>query len=102
MPSAGPPTPSSQVDRLLVTKNPRDPVLKLYPLLYRRGGTEAMGLVGPVCRGRTGPDGRKIELLDMSSSVGHAHAWTKHLKSGGLRRQLARYTFAEPPAAPQP
>ena len=36
------------VDRVLVTANCCDPVLRWYPRLYGRGGPEAMGYVGPL------------------------------------------------------
>jgi len=85
----------SQVDQLLLTRNSRDPVLKWYPLMKGRGGPEALGYTGPVGRGQLGSQREKIEVFSIANSVGRAHAWTKHLASAGLRRQLTRFTFPE-------
>jgi len=91
----------SQVDRLLMTKNPRDPVLKWYPLMRHRGGPEALGFVGLIGRGQLGPQREKIEVFSIANSVGRAHTWAKHLASAGLRRQFARLAFSEP-SKPKP
>lgn len=79
----------SQVERLLVTRNCRDPALRLYPLMYYLGGPQALGFAGPACCGQS----EKIELLDVSCSVGRTHAWARYLQSPGLCGRLAWYTF---------
>ena len=87
----------SQVESLLVTRNSRDPVLKWYPLMYCRGGPQALGFTGPAgC-----PPAEKIELLNLSCSVGRVHDWARYVAAAGLRRRLAWYTFLDPPE-PQP
>lgn len=93
----------SQVERMLVIKNPRDPVLRFYPRMYHRGGPQAMGYAGPAgC-----PPAEKIELLSVGCSVGRNHDWAHYAASPGLLRRLAWYTFLDPPdpaddaAAPQ-
>jgi pimeloyl-ACP methyl ester carboxylesterase len=89
----------SQVERMLVTVNPLDPVLRRYPLMYRRGGPEALGCVGPLCSGQLGDEREKIETFNASCSVGHAHAWARYNASPSLRGMIARYAFfAEPPS----
>lgn len=78
------------VERLLVTRNERDRVLRLYPLLYRRGGPEALGTVGR-------PQGRlvagRVETWNVASSVGRAHDWQSYSSAPGFADVLARYIF---------
>ena len=83
----------SQVERVLVTSNCCDPALRWYPLMYRRGGPQALGYAGPACGGRT----EKIELIDLTCSVGRIHDSRCYLAAAELRRRLAWYTFFEPP-----
>jgi len=85
----------SQVDRLLITKNGRDPVLRWYPLTCGRRGPEALGFAGLAGCWLD----ERIELLNVSCSVGRFHDWARYLTSMGLRRRLAWYTFLH---APQP
>jgi len=61
-----------------------------------RGSSEALGYVGPVCRGQLGPDGEKVEVVCVANSVGRAHAWAKQFASAGVRRQLTRFALPEP------
>jgi hypothetical protein len=69
----------SQVDRMLITVNRCDPVLRWYPLLYRRGGPSALGHTGPAgCL-----PGKKVELLDVSCSVGRFHEWEYYVQKMG-------------------
>ena len=59
-----------QVDRMLVTRNQADPVLRWYPLMYHIGGPRAMGYIGPsVCCGG------EVEVLDVTRAVGRNHEW---------------------------
>lgn len=81
----------AQVERMLVTRNGCDPVLKWYPWMYRRRGPQALGYGRPV--GCT--QSENIELLSVSCSVGKNHDWTSYLQSPGLRRRLAWYTFLD-------
>ena len=64
----------SLVDRMLVTTDARDPAMKWYSRLYGRGGPEALGYAGPCCLPQPGSCG-KIELIDVSCSVGRRHDW---------------------------
>lgn len=88
----------SQVQRILVTHNCCDPVLRWYPLLYCRRGPQAMGFAGPICCRQSGTGCEKIELLDTTCSVGRIHDWTCYVEASGLRRRLGWYTFLESPA----
>ena len=82
----------SQVDRILVTKNRRDPVLKWYPLMYGRGGPQAMGYAGPAGCGCT----ENIDVLNVTSTVGRNHDWARYAADPGLRCRLGSYCFLEP------
>jgi hypothetical protein len=79
-------------DRVLVTRNSADPVLHFYPLMYGRGGPQAMGYVGPYVR--SGADNReKIDLLSLRCSVGRGHEWQRYMASWALRERLVEYAF---------
>ncbi|MBN1588815.1 MAG: hypothetical protein JW888_04810, partial [Pirellulales bacterium] len=43
-----------QVDRMLITQNSSDRVLRWYPRLYGRRGPEALGFTGPACPAQLG------------------------------------------------
>jgi hypothetical protein len=62
---------TNQVDRVLITVNSRDPVLKRYPLLYHVGGPQALGFVGPEDGSRCG----KLQVIDVTCAVGREHSW---------------------------
>jgi len=83
---------TTQVDRILVTRNGCDRVLRWYPRLYGRGGPEAMGYAG-ACR--CGSTCEKIEQVDVTCSVGRNHDWASYTCSGPLMQRLAEYTFLE-------
>lgn len=89
----------SQADRVLVAYNPCDSVLRWYPLLWRRGGPEALGYSGPACCGTSVSEGNKLELLNVACEVGREHDWNLYLASPSLQARLAFYTFLAPEAA---
>jgi len=82
----------SQVDRMLITRNGRDPVLKWYPLMYRCGGPRAMGYAGPAGCGCL----EQIETLNVTGTVGRNHDWARYAADPRLRRRLGWYCFLEP------
>jgi len=84
-----------QVDRLLLTSNPRDPALRWYPLLYGRGGPAALGFAGPLCPDRLGPNRHKIELLPVACAVGRNHRWQAYFCAWPLRQRLGWYSFLD-------
>ncbi len=79
-----------QLEHLLVTVNSNDPGLRFYPLMYRVGGPQALGYAGPACCGC--PD-EKLELLDVTCSVGRHHGWEFYFCSRGLLARLPWYGF---------
>ena len=87
----------SQLDRVLITRNCCDPVLKWYPLMYHRGGPQALGYIGPACTAQLGDEAQKLELLGVTCSVGKDHAWLSYLRAPGLQSRLADYSFLESP-----
>jgi hypothetical protein len=84
-----------QMERLLLTCNANDPVLRWYPLMYGRGGPEALGYTGPACPSRLGDDREKIELLNVACSVGNSHGWADYLCSSAFRDRVAKYTLGD-------
>lgn len=86
-----------QSERILVTRNYGDPVLKWYHRMYGRGGPQALGYTGPASPSRLGEQRERLETLVLDRSVGNNHAWDGYLRASSLRSRLAWYTFLEPP-----
>ncbi len=61
----------------------------LSPHLERRRGPEALGFAGPACLGGLGPEGTKLELLNLSCEVGRRHdriaTWRPAVSAPGWR-----------------
>ncbi len=87
------------VDRLLVTCNSADRVLRWYPRI-ERGRPDALGYTGPAFRSRLGPDSKKLDLLNLSREVGRRHKWECYLAAQSLRTRLAWYAFLAQPELP--
>jgi hypothetical protein len=85
------------VDRLLVTCNPADPVLRWYRRIERGRGPDALGFTGPVCHSCLGPDSKKLEILNLSCEVGRRHETEAYWAAASLRARLAFYAFLAPP-----
>lgn len=71
----------SQVDRLLVTKNPIDPVLHYYPVVLRNRDAVPLGITGVAGLGRLGDERLKIEQYNVSRIVGKHHAIDNYWQS---------------------
>ena len=84
-------------DRLLVTRNGCDRVLRWYPRLYGRGGPQAMGFVGPCGVGGA----ENVQVIDVSCTVGKMHDWRCYCSASNVRGQWLRYTFLEDSPAPE-
>ena len=84
-------------DWALITKNCCDPVLRWYPKMYGCHGPQATGYVGPAltCEQR-----QKVEVLNLSCSVGKSHSWQNYLQSPCLYWRLGECVFytADSPA----
>ena len=72
--------------RPAVTVDPCDRVLRRYPRLYGRGGPQALGCAGPA-----GCDCAKLELLDVTCTVGKKHDWERY--EPAVSGRVAWYTF---------
>jgi len=89
----------SLADRVLVTRNTYDPVLKYYPRMYGRGGPQALGYTGLARSSRLGEQREKVEILPVERSVGSNHGLNGYLRASPVRSRLAWYAFLEPPVA---
>lgn len=83
----------ARLERLLLTCNPCDPVLRWYPLMYRRGGPEALGYTGPACPAWLGESRERLDTLNVSCGVGKSHGWANYLGSRVFCDRVASYTF---------
>lgn len=81
---------TSPVQRILVTQNCSDRVLRWFSRIYGRGGPEALGYVGPA-----GPDGGKLEVVDVACSVGREHDWRLYTTAPEVAGRLGWYTFLQ-------
>jgi hypothetical protein len=61
--------------------------------MYGRGGQEALGYTGPAC----GAEAEKIELVDVTGSVGRDHNWNSYTEAPGLCNRLGHYALPQPP-----
>ena len=79
----------SQVEKILVTHNCCDRILKFYPRLYGRGGPQALGFSGPAACGQYD----RIELLDVCCMVGKQHKWMYYTSSPSILQSIDPYVF---------
>jgi hypothetical protein len=82
-----------QVERMLVSVDPRDRAMHFYPRLYGRGGPEALGACGPDCPEQLGAQAVKLELVDVQCEVGKVHDWTNYASACSLMSRLGWYAF---------
>jgi hypothetical protein len=75
---------------LLVTRNGCDDALRWYPLLYGRGGPDALGYTGPCCGNQ-----EKINIFEATGCVGKSHHWEDYIYCPHLFSVLPHYLFAE-------
>jgi hypothetical protein len=83
---------SSQSEELLVTENRCDTVLKFYPLLYGRGGPQAIGRFGPCCIASD-----NVKSLDVTCCVGKTHDWECYFYCPCFLESLPHYVFLNQP-----
>jgi hypothetical protein len=75
------------VERIMVSRNGGDRALKYYSRVYRRGGPAAMGYTGPA-----GPDGGKLEVVDVRGEVAR-HNYDLYFSAPGIACRLPWYTY---------
>jgi hypothetical protein len=85
------------LDRLLLTQNACDPVLKWYRLMDRSRRPEALGRTGPAGLACLQDERVKIEPLRLECSVGRNHDWCAYMRSSSLRSRLAAYALGDSP-----
>ena len=90
-----------QLTRLLVTQNCRDTALRWYPAMYHRGGSPALGFVGPECCGLEPSECKRMEVLNLTCAAGKTHDWLRYAAISSLQQQFTAYTFAEAGSADQ-
>lgn len=83
----------SQLEQVLVTCNPADAVLKRYHLLYCGGYAQALGFCGPACPGSLGPEQAKLDMVNVSCSVGRTHDFARYFCAGAVQSRLAWYCY---------
>lgn len=65
----------SQLDRLVITVNAVDPVLRWHPLMWGRGGPLALGMTGLPIPLRLDDQQTQIVQLDLTRTLGRRHSW---------------------------
>jgi hypothetical protein len=79
------------VDRMLITRNGCDRVLRFYTRIDNGCGPEAMGYVGPCGIG----DAKNAEVVDLAGEVGKIHDWRCYCTAASVCCRWAEYTFGE-------
>jgi len=83
-------------ERVRVTVNPQDIVLRVYPSSERRNANEALGLVGPI---GMGPNSNKVFTTNVNSALGRRHGSSYHMTSplinGMIRYELNAFDEAQ-------
>ncbi len=90
-----------RLDQALVTLNPADRVMRLYPRMYGRRGPQALGQFASGYA-TTRADQGKIQRLNVSCPVGAEHGWWSYWRSGSLRAALVKYALESPGGSRQP
>lgn len=85
----------TQVDHMLVTKNPCDEVLRWYPRIYGRAGPHALGYVGVPRESRLKTHREKVIEWNVSGYVGSTHSWTTYEGSPSLLAKIVPHLFAD-------
>jgi hypothetical protein len=88
----------SSVDKILITVNPTDRMLKLYVKASIGGGGMALGATGIV--GGFGPYRDRIRYLYAQPYVGGRHWWTAYLRSPPINAAFRPYAFPMPSDEP--
>ncbi|HEX5445259.1 MAG TPA: hypothetical protein VFW87_15580 [Pirellulales bacterium] len=80
----------SAVERMVVTVNPQDRVLRWYRFLVPRSHATALGSHGVVNRAALGRQAQKLVQLNAHQAVGGQHGWTSYISSPEVVAQLRR------------
>jgi hypothetical protein len=86
----------SQIDEMLIVKNPIDRALKWYPIMAYgrlRTGPQALGYTGLPGVGRLGEDAEKVAHFNVSGIVGPKHDAIVYLSSSRIVGRMAPYVY---------
>lgn len=86
----------SAVERIVITVNPADRLLKLYDRVDIGGG-QALGETG--IAGPLGPYADRVRYMRVEPYIGSKHWWTAYLKSPPIVAAFRPYAFPLPAAA---
>lgn len=89
----------NQVEYLLNLYNPRDPILRFYPLLTRPRLPEALGHQGKACCS-LGENAGKYFQRSVAPWIQNDHDWRDYFTSRGIGALAAPYVFRNPCGAP--
>ena len=85
----------TQVNRMLLLNNCRDPTMRFYHLAFKgRGRPQALGSRGPTCL--SPGDWSKVEMRDLSGYVGNQHDVFRYLCAPGVLGDIWQLTLAAP------
>lgn len=80
------------IDELVLLNNSRDPVLRMYHLIEKRGRPLALGRAGLNCL--PADQAERLSQYDVAAQVGKTHDETAYLQSPTVRHQLQRAIWA--------
>jgi hypothetical protein len=84
----------TQVDRMLVTRNPNDRLLRYYSDKYLPSGVRALGLTGIPNQQRLGDMRFRLTPFD-AVWAGTSHRWTRYADAPNAASQLRKHFFYE-------
>ncbi|HEV3024996.1 MAG TPA: hypothetical protein VGX76_21125 [Pirellulales bacterium] len=85
----------TQVDRILVTRNPNDRLLRIYSNQQLPSGVRALGMTGiPDLEPRLGDQAARVTTID-SRWAGRAHRWSKYILTPEAQRLFRPFFFYE-------
>lgn len=84
----------TQIDRLLILYNTKDPVLKRYRVVEQDGRIEALGYTGFHYRA---PGGEKIRQFDAQGYIGRSHDETRYLSCEPIKAMLRSHVVMPAP-----
>jgi len=86
----------SQAERLVMTVNPTDAVLRWYPFLWGRNGPAALGATGIAQLAPLGPDQAKIAQPNLEAALQTRHGWRYYSGSPEVIALLRREMLEHP------
>jgi len=88
----------THVERMAITVNADDPVLKFYPLLWGRRGPPALGVTGVADPARLGTSQAKVAQLNFAPAIERSHGWKYYAESPEVIALLRQELLQRPQA----